>query len=264
MKPRMLCWFSCGGPSAVAAKTAIEKFSEEYEVLVVCCDTRPSEHPDNYRFSMECEAWFGQPIVFIRNDDYETVDEVYDATQYMSGVRGARCTTELKKVPRIRFARPDDVHVFGFTAGERKRIREFKSRNPDLKLRFVLAELGITRNRALQRLAEAGIPIPAMYRIFSETDRKRYGVDGFDNNNCPGCVKSSSKWYWDMIRKYFPDVFQRRCEQSRKLGVRLVEAKHHQRIFLDELPPGPFPYRRKLEKISCGPECGVALNPNGA
>lgn len=256
----MLCWFSCGGPSAVAAKIAIERFSESHEVLVVCCDTRPSEHEDNYRFSAECEKWFGQPIVFLKSEDYSTVDEVFHRTKYMSGVLGARCTTELKKIPRLKFANPDDVHVFGFTAGETKRIREFKQRNPDMILRFILHEFGFTRERALNTLRKAGILTPIMYRMFDGEDRKRFGVEGFANNNCPGCVKSSSPWYWDMIRKYFPDVFKRRCEQSRAIGCRLVEIHHHERIFLDELPPGPFKYRRKLEKISCGPECGLPVS----
>lgn len=255
----MLCWFSCGGPSAVSAKICIEKFSGTHEVLPVCCDTRPSEHEDNYRFSADCERWFGKPITFLRSQTYKDVDEVFEKTRYMSGPRGARCTTEVKKIPRLLFATPDDIHVFGFTAGETKRIRDFRKRNPDMILRFVLSEFGITRAMALERLVSAGIEIPMMYRIFDEEDRKRYGTEGFDNNNCPGCVKASSPWYWDMIRKYFPAIFALRCRQSRAIGCRLVEISHHVRIFLDELPPGPFKYRKKKENISCGPECGIAV-----
>jgi hypothetical protein len=111
---RMICWFSCGGPSAVAAKEAIRLYSGTHEVVVVNCDTRPSEHSDNYRFSEECERWFGQPIVYIRNNEYATIDEVFEKTRYLSGIKGARCTTELKKIPRLRFSTPDDIHVFGF------------------------------------------------------------------------------------------------------------------------------------------------------
>lgn len=253
----MLCWFSCGGPSAVSAKICIDEFSDTHEVIPICCDTRPSENSDNYRFSAECEKWFGRPIVFLCSDKYKDVDEVIEKTGYMSGPKGARCTTELKKIPRLNFALADDIHVFGFTAGETKRIREFRERNPDLILRFVLAEFGITRAIALEKLVAAGIEIPLMYRIFDDEDRKRYGVDGFDNNNCPCCLKASSPWYWDMMRKYFPAIFALRCKQSRAIGCRLVEIHHHERIFLDELPPGPFKYRKKKEKISCGPECGA-------
>lgn len=242
---RIIAWFSCGAPSACAAKETVRRYGDSHEVLVVNCDTRPSEHPDNYRFSADVEKWLGQPILYLNSDKFGTVDEVYEKTRYMSGVKGARCTTELKKIPRLKFAKPDDIHVFGFTLEEAKRTREFKMRNPDLILKWVLIEAGWTRRMCMEEIAAAGIREPEMYRL------------GFDNNNCPGCVKSSSPWYWSMIRKHFPDVFKRRCEQSRKLGVRLVEIKHHDRIFLDELPEREFKKRgHKKENLSCGPECG--------
>src|SRR5690348_8288475 len=123
MKPRMIVWFSCGAASAVAAKLAIDT-SPDKDVIVVCCDTRPSEESDNYRFSKDVEAWIGRPILFISSPDYKDIDEVFERTKYMSGPRGARCTTELKKIPRLKFANADDIHVFGFTAGERTRIRD--------------------------------------------------------------------------------------------------------------------------------------------
>jgi hypothetical protein len=245
MKPRMLVWFSCGAPSACAARESILRYGTSYRIVVVSCDTRPSEHQDNYRFSREVESWIGQPIVHIRNEAYRVVDDVFNRHHYMSGVRGARCTTELKKIPRKQFALADDTHVFGFTADESRRVREFASRNPDLILKWTLVEAGMTRHMCLGKISRAGIALPAMYAL------------GFDNNNCLGCVKASSPWYWSMIRKHFPDVFARRCEQSRRLNVRLVEIHHHVRIFLDELPDHVFPKKRRKENLSCGPECAV-------
>lgn len=243
---RILCWFSCGAPSLVAAKMAIETYGASNEVLVVCCDTRPSENSDNYRFSKAAEAYLGQPIVFIRNDKYATVDEVFERTGYMAGIAGARCTTELKKIPRQNFAKPEDIHVFGLTVDEWKRIHDFESRNPELRLLWILQQRRVSKQDAISLVRMEGIELPEMYRL------------GFDNNNCPGCVKASSPWYWDMVRTNFPEVFKRRCEQSRKLGVRLVEIRHHDRIFLDELPKGPF--NKQKENLSCGPECGVQLD----
>lgn len=243
MRRRILVWFSCGGPSAVAAKLAIEKYSSAYEVLIVNCDTRPSEHTDNYRFSREVEAWLGQPIIYLRNDKYADVDDVVKKERYMSGNKGAKCTTVLKKVPRFRFQLPDDIHVFGYTYEERgRRRRDFESNNPELTLWWLLIMEKYTKADCLRVLAAAGIEQPAMYRL------------GFDNNNCPGCLKASGMWYWDMVRTHFPAVFQKRVEQSRELGVRLVRVKG-KRVFLDELPQGPFKKPRR-EKLSCGPECG--------
>jgi hypothetical protein len=228
-------------------------------VVPVCCDTRPSEHPDNYRFSQECEKWFGVPIAYIRTKKgYETVDDVFEKERYMSGQYGARCTTELKKLPRMVFAQADDIHVWGFCANERKRIKDFKANNPDMRNWFILQDLDITHSMCLNMISEAWIELPKMYRIFDDEDKERYKQGGFDNNNCPGCVKASSPWYWSMIRKYFPDVFERRARQSREIGCRLVEISHHKRIFLDELPDRVFKKKKKKEKTSCGPDCGVA------
>ena len=232
-------------------------FGTTHDVVVVGCDTRPSEHDDNYRFATECEKWFGQPIIYIRNDNYETVDDVFEKERYMSGVNGAKCTTVLKKLPRREFSKPDDLHVFGYTVEEKKRMNDFRMRNPDIRFLFILAAAGIPKQECYEIIKAAGIVLPMMYRIFDAEDRARYGQSGFDNNNCPGCVKSSSPWYWSMIRKYFPAVFKRRCEQSRLLGVRLVEISHHKRIFLDELPNKIFK-KGKKENLSCGPECGVS------
>lgn len=260
---RILCWFSCGAPSAIAAKVCLEEFGPE-RVTVVNCDSKPSEHLDNYRFFNDIRDWLGVPIVELKSEDYKTVDEVFVKTRYMSGNRGARCTTELKKIPRLRFAQPDDIHVFGFTADEKSRAEDFEQRNPDMLLKWILIEKGITRWECVRRLTRARIRQPAMYEL------------GFDNNNCPGCVKAQSPWYWDMIRKHFPDVFKRRCEQSRSINCRLVETTVElkrklesinmsqvvkgKRLFLDELPPGPYKKKSKKEHMSYGPECGIQLS----
>lgn len=240
---RIIVWFSCGAPSAVAAQLTLIHYGDRFEVVVANCDTRPSEHPDNYRFSQEVEQWLKCKIVYLRNDDFDTVDDVFEKTRYMSGIAGARCTTELKKVPRLKFANPDDIHVFGYTTEEIGRAKRFQERNPELRLMWILQDYGYTKQLCLNTLQWAGIKLPEMYQL------------GFDNNNCPGCVKASSPWYWSMIRKHFPETFKRRCEQSRKLGVRLVEISHHKRIFLDELPDREFKKRGKKENISCGPDC---------
>jgi len=244
MKPRILSWFSCGAASAVACKLTIEQYGETHEVVPVSCDTRPSEDTDNYRFSQQCEQWFGRPITFIRNPKYDTVDDVFVRERYMSGQNGARCTTELKKIPRHNFAQPNDIHVFGFTFDEGKRIREFEERNPELRLLWILQKNSIKKTHCYEMVSGAGIRLPEMYLL------------GFTNNNCPGCVKSSSPWYWSMIRKHYPEVFKRRCDQSRAIGCRLVEIKHHVRIFLDELPDIEFKKPRRMENMSCGPDCG--------
>ncbi len=261
-KPRILVWVSWGAASVVAARETLVDWQDTHEVLLLNCDTRSSEHADNYRFAEDVQNWLGVPITFLKSSKFKDIDQVFEETRYMSGTGGARCTTEVKKIPRLEFSRADDRHVFGYTAEEKKRIADFHLHNPDLRTLFILAGKGITKQDCYDRIAAAGLRLPTMYAL------------GFDNNNCPGCVKAASPWYWDMIRTHFPEVFTRRCKQSRELGVRLVECSadvmsklapgvvpigKNRRIFLDELPPGPFKKWRgkKAENLSCGPECGA-------
>lgn len=235
---RTLVWFSCGAASAVAAKLALIKYPE---AIIVNCDTLKDEHEDNPRFLREVSQWIGKPIQQIRSKRYRTTDEVFDGEVYMSGPEGARCTTELKKVPRMAFQYPEDIHIFGFTADEQDRIDDFEQNNPELFLDWVLRDAGLTKRDCYKEIHRAGIDLPMMYKL------------GYRNNNCKGCVKSASPGYWNKVRVDFPDTFKRRAEQSRRLGVRLVKLKG-ERIFLDELPPGIGKYEG--EDLSCGPQCG--------
>lgn len=236
---RRICWFSCGAASAVAAKLTLEKHPD---AEIVYCDTSRNEHPDNTRFLADVEQWLGVKCKIIQSDKYSTIEEVFAATRYMSGIAGARCTTELKKIPRFAYQNPEDIHIFGLTADEGKRIKQFEDNNHDLNLGWPLRDAGITKANTLMLIAAAGIRLPAMYEL------------GYANNNCLGCVKSQSPAYWNKIRVDFPKAFESRATQSRELGVRLVRYKG-ERIFLDELPANETEV--VVEDLSCGPQCVV-------
>lgn len=234
---RYVAWFSCGAASAVLAKMAVEQYGTD--CVVAHCDTLSSEHPDNARFFADVQRWLGVPIVTLRSAQYRDIDDVFLRTRYMSGRFGARCTTELKKLPRVAFSQPGDVHLFGYTAEEQERASEFEQNNPDVDVEWLLIDRGVTKHACIQRTISAGIMPPKMYLL------------GFEHNNCLGCVKATSPRYWNMVRRHFPEVFDRRAQQSRLLGVRL--AKHRrQRVYLDELPADATGPR---EILSCGPMC---------
>lgn len=235
---RRIVWFSCGAASAVAAKLVV---GEHPGARVVYCDTSASEHPDNLRFMRDVEKWIGVSVERIKSEKYTTIEEVFEKRKYMSGPKGAICTTELKKVPRFAFQEPDDIHIFGFTADERRRVDSFRQRNPELNLEWPLIDHGYEKEDCYNALRDAGIVLPAMYGL------------GFKNNNCLGCVKATSPVYWERVRQVFPAVFRKRAEQSRALGVKLVRFKG-ERIFLDQLPFAA--HEGEEENISCGPECG--------
>ena len=224
---RVLAWFSCGAASAVAAKMAIEKHGDAVDVLY--CDTMADEHPDQQR---------------ITSKKYKDVDDVFEKHRFMSSPYGAKCTVVMKKMPRFAYQTVDDVHVFGLTADEPGRIARFEQANHDMKLEWPLQDHNYTKAKCLARLVQEKIELPAMYSL------------GFRNNNCLGCVKSTSGFYWNAIRRNFPATFQKRCEQSRELGVRLVRYKN-ERIFLDELPADYM--AGGLENISCGPDCAPQM-----
>lgn len=233
---RVLCWFSCGAASAYAAKLAIEKFSAD-ACEVVYCDTSSTEHPDNVRFLLDAEHWLGLPIKKIRSEEYEDTWAVYEKTKFLHGPKGARCTIELKKVPRFSYQHPDDIHVFGYTAEEQERAHRLRRSSPELHVCFPLIEAKIQKRDCLLAIKEAGIELPAMYRL------------GYKNNNCIGCVKGGMG-YWNRIRVDFPAVFSRMAILERKLNHTCIGG-----VFLDELPR--FAGSMELEPdIECGILCG--------
>lgn len=225
-RPRIVSWFSCGTASAVNTKLVIRDFAATHDVAVARCIV-PEEHPDNDRFAKECETWFGQPVINLRSEEYESCNDVWRKRRYMSGTRGAPCTIEMKKAVRWAFEQSwhPDIQAFGFTVEETARTQRFRSTNPEVHLVSRLIDLGITKAQCHQTMRNAGLEIPAMYRL------------GFPNANCVGCVKAQSPFYWNRVRRFFPEVFVARATLSRELGVKLVKGTRgaRPRYFLDEL-----------------------------
>ena len=245
---RIVCWFSCGAASAVATKKTIDKHRD---ALIVYCDTG-SEHEDNKRFLYDCEKWFQKKIQILKSEKYEDTWDVFEKTKYLAGVKGARCTTELKKVLRNKFQQLDDIQVFGFDFTETKRAEKFKQNNPEINLYTPLIDLKISKSDCFDIIKKAGIDLPAMYRL------------GYKNNNCIGCVKGQAG-YWNKIRKDFPDTFKKMAMIERKLNVALNKTYagdgKRKRVFLDELDPNAGRYEKE-KSIGCGVLCDIDLLDN--
>lgn len=244
---RIHSWFSCGAASAIATKLAIAQYPGQVTpVRIIVKD----EHEDNDRFARDCEAWFGVPIVNMISEEYDgSVDEVIRRQQYISGIHGAPCTRLLKKQVREAQQRPTDKHIFGYTHDPKDmdRWNDFLDAN-NIDVEAPLIERKITHANCLAMVEAAGIELPVMYKL------------GFQHNNCIGCVKSSGAGYWNKIRTHFPLVFKKRCEQSRALGVRMIEVYDNGRIriFLDELKPNTGRYKDEPE-IQCGAFCEAGI-----
>jgi hypothetical protein len=241
---KIAVWFSCGVASAVAAKKTIELYGDRNNVFVV---NNPvlEEHHDNQRFLHDIENWIGVKIEKAINPKYPTTSivDVFNKRKYMSGVKGAPCTLELKKNARVYWESMNnpDWHVLGFTFDEIKRHKSFTLSERQNVLP-VLIDLKLTKQDCFKIINEAGIEIPKIYKI------------GFPNANCIGCVKASSPTYWNLVRNKFPSEFNVRAKQSREIGARLVRYKG-KRIFLDELPLDAKGRDIKNMSIECGIFC---------
>jgi len=242
MKETIAVWFSCGAASAVAAKKTIEKYRQTHNVIIV---NNPvvNEHEDNLRFLKDCEKWFGQEIILATNENYPScnIKDVFEKRKYISGVAGAPCTKYLKKEARYQFEKNNkiDFHVLGFTFDEKSRSDRFMKFERE-NLIPILIDLNLTKGDCFDILLDAGIKLPEIYKL------------GFPNANCIGCVKSQSPTYWNLVRDKFPDVFNDRAEQSRRIGAKLVKLKG-KRIFLDELKPTDK--GGKIKSWECGIFC---------
>lgn len=237
---RLLCWFSCGAASAVAAKLAVDEMGGEFDVEVLYCDTMADEHPDNARFMRDVEAWIGLPVKLVRSPRYARIDDVFRGERFINGRHGAPCTRELKRRVRAAYQEPWDYHVFGYTSDEQGRIDQFEEENADLRVIWNLRDRGISKRDCYRIVREAGIELPAMYRL------------GYKNNNCIGCVKGGAG-YWDKVRRDFPEVFAARARVEREIGHSILRVKGEP-CFLDELPMGVGRYESEPD-IECGPQC---------
>ena len=233
---RTIGWFSCGAASAVACKLT--------DAQPVYCETG-AEHPDNDRFLADCEQWLGKKVTRLRSDEYQDTWDVWEKTRWLAGIAGARCTVELKVGPRLAFQRPNDVHIFGYTADKTDAARADRLRlnYPELKIHTPLIDSGMTKAACLSIIERAGIKLPPMYAL------------GFHNNNCIPCVKATSPDYWALVRKQFPAEFERMAKLSRELDVRLCRISDERR-FIDEIPAN-WPTTNPIQP-SCDFLCHIA------
>lgn len=214
----IVAWFSGGATSTIACKIALETLSD---VELVYIETG-SHHSDAMRYLEDCQRWLGQKIQIIRSERYENVFDVIKRRRFLNGPAGALCTSELKRMVREKFERENDVkgHVWGFDCEEREknRAKRMLIKYPKFEHHFPLIEHNLTKQDCLRMITDAGIELPAMYRL------------GYSNANCVGCVKGG-KSYWARIRQDFPEVFAEMARLERELGRSCLRS-----CFLDELP----------------------------
>lgn len=216
---RCIAHFSCGAASAVATKLSLPNVDEIWYAET------GAEDFDNKRFMADCEVWFGRAVRVIRSDKYNSTWDVWEKRRYIAGVSGAPCTGELKIKPREANQRPDDVHIFGYTAdaNDIRRAKTLRDNWDELTVVTPLIDRGLTKAACLALLEGAGIQPPRVYAL------------GLPNANCIPCCKATSPSYWALIRREFPVEFQRMAKLSRELGATLARLDG-ERIYIDEVP----------------------------
>lgn len=204
------------------------------------------EHLDNLRFCDDVAKWVGIDVIHAFNTKINTISavDIWDTKKYMSGIKGAPCTVELKKEARYQFEERNkiDWHVLGFTADEKPRSDRF-IRGERKNTLPVLIDENITKDDCFKILNDAGIKLPDIYHL------------GYPNANCIGCVKATSPTYWNHVRKMHPNIFKQRADQSRRIGCKLTRYKG-KRLFLDELPiDAKGRPMKNLKSVECGIFC---------
>lgn len=241
----VVVWFSSGAASAVASKIAVLKYGAK-NVRVVNIPIK-EEHEDNYRFALDVERWIGVPVEFLSNKKYpnNSCVDVWNDRKYMSGIKGAPCTKILKKETRENWTliNKPEQHILGFTFEEKTRHKRFViTEIPNVIP--ILIDNEITKKDCYEIIQKAGIELPEIYKM------------GYPNANCIGCVKATSPTYWNHVRQNHTLAFNKRAQQSREIGCRLVRYKG-KRMFLDELPPDAKGRPMKNMNFECGIFCEI-------
>lgn len=232
---KSILWFSAGAASAVACKLALEKYNDPAVYFI----ETGSEDPDSFRFIQDCEKWFGIPVVTLKSKTFSSHWEVIEKTHFLNSAFGARCTKELKR--KVRYQLQDELkawecQIIGYDVTEKKRALRFSQQNPNVKAVYPLIDAGISKSECFGILEKAGIKRPLMYDL------------GFPNNNCIGCVKGG-KGYWNLVKRVYPDAFDRMAKLERKINHSCIKD-----CYLDELPFVELPVIIPSCSLFCEPD----------
>lgn len=203
---KVIGWWSGGIASAVVCKLIIDDFGVD-NCRIIMIDTL-NEDPDTYRFMMDCEEWYGCKIETIRNEKYDSIQEVWYEFQSLNVSFGAICSSELKREARLQWQRENDYYAqaFGFDTDEINRAMSMKLNYSGTKPIFPLLNRMLSKEECIEMVQEAGIEIPNMYKL------------GFSNNNCfqTGCVQGGIG-YWQKMGREHPGKFDKMAQVEHDL-----------------------------------------------
>ena len=229
---RNVVWLSAGVSSFIAGYLVKDIVTDWIYIDIA------DQHPDSMRFIKDCEKAIGCEVQILKSKKYDCVEDVIRKHKLINSPYGAPCTGMLKKQVRKIWEREhlgDELtYIWGFDLDEKHRAESIVQNFPEFNHMFPLIDKQLSKQDCHGILQRMGIKRPVMYDL------------GYQNNNCLGCVKGGM-WYWNQIRKDFPEVFKARAELEREVGHSCING-----VFLDELDPTAG---RKSEEITG--DCGV-------
>lgn len=137
--------------------------------------------------------------------------------------------------------------VLGYTVEEQDRYDRYVDANNRQHVLVPLIRKGLSKADCLAIITDAGIELPAMYRL------------GFNNANCIGCPKGGAG-YWNKIREVFPEQFYQIADIQESIGPGakfMRDRRTDKRIYLRELDPTHGRIEEEPE-ISCSFNCELA------
>ena len=209
---KIICWWSGGITSAVACKLTIDLYGKK-NCRVIFIDTM-NEHKDTYRFLEDCALWYDLPIETIKNERFNSIEEVWIKYRALNNANGAVCSSTLKRSTREKWQKKNTWkhQVFGFDLKEAKRALGMVLNHPKTKPIFPLMMYGYSKEDCIKIVQNAKIKVPNAYSM------------GYHNNNCLGTEPGQSFGctqggigYWQKISRDNVKAFDARAKLEHKL-----------------------------------------------
>lgn len=209
MPHRIVVGYSGGVTSAWCLSWALNHYQRS-EVVALFSDTK-KEDEDTYRYLAQMADRLG--IAITERSDGRSVEEVEDDENALANNRMAFCSRILKTEPRDRYfdelraaGVTDITLVLGYSKHEWERVQRgtMRAERGGYRVRFPLAETGVSKQACVDWSVALGVPVPRMY-------------EWSDHANCVGC-RRGGKGYWLAVQANRPEVFEAAKAREAEFG----------------------------------------------
>lgn len=213
---RHLITFSGGVTSAKVCDIVLNKIPESE---IIFTDTG-WEHPDLFRFMDNLEKRWDRKITILKDDRYETPEDLFYDKRFLGSNRVPLCSRVLKAELMQKYTNQGDILYFGIDNTEKHRATRISKVYEKFKVTCIypLIEQNIDKQSVIDEIEnEWNIKIPILYKM------------GFAHNNCSGGCVRQGKAGWLHLLKTYPDIYRDRerveNEMSEYLGKRVTYLK---------------------------------------